>query len=292
MTSQILKKVTVAILILISAGLIVSFLLAAIPDNFVDLSFWQRATGHIKTLVTLKFNNPQGGSYTLAQVFLARSVKSFILIGGSILVVFLCGIPVGILAAFKKNSRTLTVLINFIYTFSAIPILVWALSIHFITKRVFSKLLTLDMLNLYDTFWHVLGILIPIVVISIGDGMLSDVVRNVREETGKVLEQDFIRALRARGVSLSRHLGRALLVPIFSVLSGKVAYLIGGTVIVEYLFVWKGLGYQILESLAAAGNKDYDFILAATLFFVCIILLFQLLNDLAVIFTDPRMRKG
>jgi peptide/nickel transport system permease protein len=138
---------------------------------------------------------------------------------------------------------------------------------------------------------HLLVYLFPIAALALGDGILADVVRVLREETAKVLEQDFIRALRARNVSLMKHLLRSLVIPIVSIFSGKISLLIAGTIVVEYVFNWRGLGFQIWAAVSESGAKDYPFILAATMLFVGIIILLNFVSEMAAIASDPRLRK-
>ena len=123
-----------------------------------------------------------------------------------------------------------------------------------------------------------------------GDSLLADVARTLQTETTRLLDQDYIRAARARKVGLRRHLIRTLAPVAISTLAGKTAYLIGGGVVVEYVFGWPGLGFQVLEILTTDGPKDYPFILAATTLFVGLTLLLNLASDLAVLASDPRLR--
>ena len=89
---------------------------------------------------------------------------------------------------------------------------------------------------------------------------------------------------------MRRHLARALVPVTISTFAGKTAYLIGGVVVVEYVFGWPGLAFQVLEILTTNGPKDYPFILAATTLFVGLTLLINLASDLAVLASDPRLR--
>jgi ABC-type dipeptide/oligopeptide/nickel transport system permease component len=84
---------------------------------------------------------------------------------------------------------------------------------------------------------------------------------------------------------------RSLIIPITSVFTGKISLLIAGTVVVEYVFNWRGLGFEILEAVSATGAKDYPVILAATMLFVGVIILLNFAGEVAAILSDPRLRK-
>jgi peptide/nickel transport system permease protein len=91
-------------------------------------------------------------------------------------------------------------------------------------------------------------------------------------------------------VSVRYHLVRGLIPPTLATLAGKLSYLIGGSVVVEYVFGWQGLAYQVLDSLTTSGPKDYPFILAATMLFVGLSVLLHLTSELVSLASDPRLR--
>lgn len=285
----IARRIFFALLTLLGAGLIVSIMLSLVPDFHLEKTFAQRAWDNIKTFVTFDFDYTVNG-FKISDLLVHRSARSFILIGGAMFVTFLLGVPTGILAALKSYSRGLKIWTGFIYALSSLPILVWAVVILFIIARLFGIFVDYDENSGFamKTFVFFLAI----ITLTLGDGMLSDIVRIVREETRKILDQDYIRAVRARNVSLKRHLTRSLIIPVLSTFTSRISYLISGTIVVEYVFSIKGLAYQIWHSVSNTGSKDYPFILAATMFFVTIVVLIHLTSDLAALAVDPRLRKA
>jgi peptide/nickel transport system permease protein len=107
----------------------------------------------------------------------------------------------------------------------------------------------------------------------------------------EVLEQDYIRTARAKGLSnlkiIYSHALRNTLNPIVSSISGWFASLIAGAVFVEYIFDWKGVGVVIVDSL-----EKYDFpVLMGALIVICVILiLINILTDIIYALLDPRVR--
>jgi peptide/nickel transport system permease protein len=71
----------------------------------------------------------------------------------------------------------------------------------------------------------------------------------------------------------------------------KIPYIVSGTIVVEYLFDWPGLGYQLLQEVQQVGDKSYFFLLIATIFLVAVVLLLNLLRDLVTVINDPRLRR-
>jgi ABC-type dipeptide/oligopeptide/nickel transport system permease component len=134
--------------------------------------------------------------------------------------------------------------------------------------------------------------LLPMLTLAFGDGLLGDVMRTVEAETTRTTTQPWYRAAKARGVPLRRHLTRRLLPPTTAVLASKAAYLVSGSVVVEYVFGWQGLGYLMLNALVQAGPKDYALVLAATTLMVGIVVLLDLASTVVTLAADPQRREG
>jgi peptide/nickel transport system permease protein len=108
-----------------------------------------------------------------------------------------------------------------------------------------------------------------------------------------VIRQDFITAARARGVSgsriLLRHAFRNALMPLITLLGLTIPYLISGSVIVERIFQWDGIGRLYFESIM---TRDYPIVLGLTVVTAVLTLLASLLADLLYAVADPRVRLG
>jgi oligopeptide transport system permease protein len=106
-----------------------------------------------------------------------------------------------------------------------------------------------------------------------------------------VLCSDFIRTARAQGLSsgriLVRHALKPALLPVVSYLGPAVASILTGSVVVEQIFGIPGLGQFFVTG---ALNRDYTLVLGIVVFYACLIVLFNLLVDLAYAAIDPRIR--
>jgi peptide/nickel transport system permease protein len=106
-----------------------------------------------------------------------------------------------------------------------------------------------------------------------------------------VLGADFIRTARAKGASESRvlfaHAMRNSLAPVVTILALRLGFAFGGTVIVETVFSYPGLGRLIFESV---GSRDYPVMQAAFLLITIAVLLSNLVADLLYQFLDPRTK--
>jgi peptide/nickel transport system permease protein len=127
--------------------------------------------------------------------------------------------------------------------------------------------------------------------LTLGLGLAAAVTRLTRSSMLEVLQQDYIRTARSKGLTgqavLMGHALRSALIPVVTILALQMGTLLSGSVIVETIFAWPGVGRLIVDSIF---QYDYPVVEAAVL---CLALLFLLLNlatDLLYGALDPRMR--
>jgi len=119
-------------------------------------------------------------------------------------------------------------------------------------------------------------------------GFISRIVRgSILEELG----QHYIRAAHARGLPLFRVIGkhalRNALLPLITVMGLEIGGLVGGTVIVEAIFAWPGVGQLIFQ---AVSGRDYPLAQAGILITGGLVVLLNFLVDLSYVFIDPRIK--
>jgi peptide/nickel transport system permease protein len=114
--------------------------------------------------------------------------------------------------------------------------------------------------------------------------------RFVRSSTLEVIKQDYITTARAKGLSepviTYTHALKNALIPLVTVVGTQLARLLGGAVVVEYIFAWPGLGALAFESIL---RRDYPVVLALTLLTGAFILVVNLVVDIAYTYIDPRL---
>ena len=114
--------------------------------------------------------------------------------------------------------------------------------------------------------------------------------RFMRSSMLEVIHQDYVTTARAKGLSeplvTYRHALKNALIPIVTVVGTQLARLLGGAVIVEYIFAWPGLGALAFESIL---RRDYPVVLALTLLSGAFILVVNVVVDIAYTFADPRL---
>ncbi len=127
--------------------------------------------------------------------------------------------------------------------------------------------------------------------ITLGIRPLAVVVQLMRNSMLDVLQQDFVRTARAKGLSEFRivvgHALRNALNPVVTAISGWFASMLAGAVFIEFVFNWKGLGLQVFTSLQ---NDDYPVVMGAVLVIAVSFVLINILVDLIYAWLDPRIR--
>jgi peptide/nickel transport system permease protein len=240
------------------------------------------------------------------QVLGAALPATLVLTGTSLLVTYIGGIIVGLLQAVKRarpvdTLLTITTVLVYglpAYWIALLLVLVfaygaarlgWPAWLRFPALGVES--LDADFLSpgarLLDRLEH---LILPLV--TLGAIGVAGTARFVRGAAVDVLDQDFVRAARARGIAgrriVSRHVLRNALLPVITLLGLALPALFSGTVFVEVIFAWPGMGRELVAAVAA---RDYPVVLAATAVFGALVVAGNLLADLLYAAADPRLRE-
>jgi peptide/nickel transport system permease protein/oligopeptide transport system permease protein len=201
---------------------------------------------------------------------------------GAIFIALLFGIPAGIIAALKPNSPIdLSVMILALIGVS-MPVFWFGL----LAILVFSVQLGWFPVAGRGTLRH---LVLP--AISLGLGSMAIIARMTRSSMLEVLNQDFIRTARAKGLVNSavvlKHALRNALVPVVTVIGLQFGALLAGTVITETVFSWPGIGSLLVQSILA---RDYPVVQGAVLLIATSFILVNLVVDLVYGSIDPRIR--
>lgn len=202
---------------------------------------------------------------------------------------FLIAIVLGISSAVRRNSlfdKTVT-------TLSIIGISLPSFFVAMLLIFVFSILLRIlpisgmaDPLGIRPTWMYYI---LPITVIVLTS--LSSLNRYVRNAMLEVLKQDYIRTARAKGlkekVVIYRHAFRNALIPVITLMGFYIPAVFGGSIIVERIFVWPGIGWLMRD---AYTFKDRAILTSVLLFFAFMTLLGNLFMDVGYAIVDPRVR--
>lgn len=127
--------------------------------------------------------------------------------------------------------------------------------------------------------------------LTLGTGLAAVLARMVRSSVLEVLEEDFVRTARAKGLSeaavLWRHALRNAWLPVLTLLGLQLGGLLGGAVITETVFAWPGIGSLLVEAIQA---RDYPVVQACVLLVSLAYVLVNTITDLLYTWVDPRIR--
>ncbi|MFO1011781.1 MAG: ABC transporter permease [Planctomycetota bacterium] len=216
------------------------------------------------------------------------------------LVLFLVGVPLGVASALSAGGLVDRLSRGLLFALHSVP--AWALGLALVLAFGATGLAWLPVLGARSPdaeTWSageraldlVAHLVLPLATLSLPG--LAYVARQTRAAVLEVLDQDFVRAARARGLSerdvLVRHVLRNALLPIVTLFASIVPALLGGSVVVEALFGLSGLGSYAYEAMLA---RDLNVILGVTTTSALATLLAILAADAAVAWLDPRVRRG
>ena len=140
----------------------------------------------------------------------------------------------------------------------------------------------------WDMMWHLVLPMLTLVILSIGSW-----VRYTRTNTLEVLNADYIRTARAKGLSentvIYKHAFRNTLIPLVTVLAGTLPSLFGGAMITETIFDIPGIGNIAYQALNAG---DIPFIMGYNMFIAVLTIIGILLTDIMYAVVDPRVKLG
>ncbi|MGE3270954.1 MAG: nickel ABC transporter permease [Chloroflexota bacterium] len=138
-----------------------------------------------------------------------------------------------------------------------------------------------------DATWE--HLILPATTVALP--LVGVLTRLVRSGLVDVLDEDYIRTARAKGLHKStvmwRHAVRNMLIPVITVVGLQVGHLLGGAVITETVFAWPGVGLLLVDAIT---NRDYPLVQAAILFITAIFVTINFLVDLSYGALDPRIR--
>lgn len=230
-----------------------------------------------------------GTSYISGQevfpTFISKLPATLLLTVVSVLLTITISIPLGVLAAVKQNRitdyliRFASFLGNSMPNFFVALLLMYFFAIRFKVFPVISSEVSLQ------------NVALPAFTLAIA--MSAKYLRQVRATVLDELSKDYVVGNQARGIKFSvtliKNVLRASLVTIITLLTLSIGSLLGGTAIVESIFLWNGVGKLAVDAI---NMRDYPMIQAYVMWMAIIYVGVNLITDLSYRFLDPRIRLG
>ena len=214
----------------------------------------------------------------------------------TMIVVFIIAIPLGIVTAVRKNGafdktvQVLTIVGYSIPTFIVALLAIFLLAVKFpifpISGVKSAGLNATGLEYVLDRLWHMA---LPVLVMSVSG--IGGITRYVRAAMIDVLRMDYIKTARAKGLREKTvvyiHAFRNALIPVVTITTWWVVGLFGGSIVIESVFLWPGLGKMLIDGLL---QRDFAVVLTMQMFYVVLSLTGNVIMDIAYTIVDPRVR--
>ena len=200
--------------------------------------------------------------------------------GMAAMVAIICGIVLGSIAALTRNKLPDRLIVFFTTLGTAMPSFVLA------TLLLLVFCLQLKLIPVWSS--RNPNYILPIIALSVYP--MAYITRLTKTSMLDALNQDYVRTARAKGVPavwmIFKHALRNALIPVITYVGPMVAYILTGSMVVENIFTIGGLGTSFVTSIV---NRDYTTIMAVTIFLAILMVVANLLTDLAYKLVDPRI---
>ncbi|MDQ2813157.1 MAG: ABC transporter permease [Actinomycetota bacterium] len=256
-------------------------------DDPVIVQYWRYVTNALHGNLGYSYTNNQ----TVVTLFRERTARSVYLSGISLLIAMLIALPLGIFQAVKRNSigdNAATSAAFILYSMPSFFLGLILIQVLALTFPIFSFEASQS-----NSVWAVMGdwhaMTLPIMTLALVT--VASFSRYMRSSSMDVLAQDYIKVARAKGLPerlvLSRHLFRNASLPMVTLVGLSLPILLAGNLITEYLFNFQGLGLLFFTALQ---KVDYPVMLAYTLVGAVLVVVGNLVADMALTIADPRIR--
>lgn len=266
----------------------------------------------VKNILTGDLGTSAVSTIPVVEELKRRWPATFELALAATLVAVVFGIPVGILAAVRKNSLLDTLSMSLSLVGVSMPVFwlglllvyLFAVNLHWLPTGgrlstdlaidfrpitgflVLDGMLALKPQVLMDALRH---LILP--ALTLGTIPLAILTRITRSAMLEVLSQDYVRTARAKGLAerqvILKHALKNALLPVVTIIGLQFGTLLGGAILTETIFSWPGIGSYIYEGIL---NRDYPVVQAGVLVVATVFVLVNLLVDLSYALLDPRIQ--
>ncbi len=200
------------------------------------------------------------------------------------------GVPAGTIAAVKRNSPIDYFVTIFAMFGIAVPNFWFSMLLIWLFVVTLNWLPASGFVGVWVDPWGAIQhMLLP--VAALGLTLAGSIMRYTRSSVLDVLNQDYVRTARSKGLMeravIVRHALRNSLLPVVTIIGLQLGYLLGGSIIIESMFAIPGLGRLALDSI---NGRDYPTLQGVVLVFTFLVLVVNLLTDLSYAMLDPRIR--
>ena len=223
------------------------------------------------------------GGQPVLEVIFQRLPNTILLATSAMMIAILLGVPLGFLAAYNKGTISDTFIMILAISGISMP--------HFWLGLILLFIFAVDLGWLPVSGSGLLNLVLPALTLGISNAAIF--ARLTRTSMIEILQQDFVVTALAKGLPkkyvLRKHVLRAGLIPLVTMMGMQFAFMMGGAIVVENIFSWNGVGRMAVEAIF---QRDYPIIQGFILTFSVIVVFVTISLDVIYAFIDPRIRRS
>ena len=223
------------------------------------------------------------GGQPVLEVIFQRLPNTILLAISAMMIAILLGVPLGFLAAYNKGTISDTFIMILAISGISMP--------HFWLGLILLFIFAVDLGWLPVSGSGLLNLVLPALTLGISNAAIF--ARLTRTSMIEILQQDFVITALAKGLPkkyvLRKHVLRAGLIPLVTMMGMQFAFMMGGAIVVENIFSWNGVGRMAVEAIF---QRDYPIIQGFILTFSVIVVFVTISLDVIYAFIDPRIRRS
>ena len=275
----------------------------------IDLNepIWNQYLSYMVSLMSLDFGTSLlSPGIPVMEIIASRLPWTLLTVGSGLLLSFVVGIVIGALMAYKRDKWYEPVITGFCSFLSAIPdflIAIFLIIIFGVIKFGGNTLIPIKMLRgtysmgvkpgfnfafIKDIFLHA-----RLPILTYAFSQLGIWVLMMKGSVTNSLNSDYVTIAKVRGLKgrtiLTQYIGRNAMLPIVTEFAMRMGFILGGALIIEQLFVYQGIG---LELLKATNGRDYPLMQAIFFIMTCSIVICNFIAELLYAILDPRIKLG
>ncbi len=255
----------------------------------LDKPLWKQYGFYVGRVARLDLGDSLKFKVSVLSLLEKRMQVSLLLIAYATVLTILVALPLGVIAALKKDSLFDQIVRGVLMVTMVMP----GFWVGILLLILFSIKLGLFPVSGYGDgiAAHLHHLFLPALTIALS--LAPILVRSLRGSILEAMGSDYVKTARAKGLRegavVLAHVLRNALIPAVTLLGLSVGYLMGGTVIIENVFGLPGAGKLLVDSI---GARDYPVVQSTTLIFAALVIFVNLLTDIIYSFLDPRVRLG
>ncbi len=267
---------------------------AALRAKFgLDDPIWLRYVHWLVAMLHGDWGFSLASQMDVAKLIMQRLPVTLAVLGSAQLLAILVALPVGVLSAARPYSLFDQVANTLAFVGFSLPTFFTGLLLILLFSVQLNWLPFVFRTDLQSTGWtwlwqEIRQSIMPVLVLGLFQG--ASLVRYVRSAMLDVIKLDYVTTARSKGIGarrvLTRHVVRNGLIPVVTLVAVQLPIVFGGAIITEQIFRVPGIGSLLIAAILA---NDTPVVMAVTVVFACLVVLFNLIADLLYVWLDPRI---